>query len=104
MTSVPQGSIAAEVLDEQVALSIDELCRLCAVDRTYIVELVEEGVLSVTQVEASEWRFSGEALRRARIAGRLRRDLEINLPGVALALELLEEIEQLRREVQVTRR
>ena len=98
------GVLSGELLGEYTALSVDELCRLCAVDRTYIVELVEEGVLSVTQVEASEWRFSGEALRRARIAGRLRRDLEINLPGVALALELLEEIEQLRREVQVTRR
>jgi len=35
---------------------------------------------------------------RARIALRLERDLGINVPGVALALELLEELEQLRRE------
>jgi chaperone modulatory protein CbpM len=96
MTSVPQGSIAAEVLDEQVALSIDELCRLCAVDRTYIVALVEEGVLSV-RVETAQWHFSGTALRRVRTAVRLQHDLDINLPGVALALQLLEELEALRR-------
>jgi hypothetical protein len=30
----------------------------------------------------------------------LERDLEINLAGVALALELIEEIEQLRRRVR----
>jgi len=45
------------------------------VDRTYIVELVEEGVLSVATVEAEQWRFTGTALRRARTALRLQRDL-----------------------------
>jgi chaperone modulatory protein CbpM len=69
------------------------------VDRAYIVELVEEGVLSVTAVEAEQWRFAGTALRRARTALRLQRDLEINLPGVALALELMEELDALRREL-----
>jgi chaperone modulatory protein CbpM len=52
-------------------------------------------------VHAAEWRFSGTALRRARTALRLQRDLEINLPGVALALELLEEIDKLRRTLKV---
>jgi chaperone modulatory protein CbpM len=75
---------------------VDELCRLCAVDRTFIIELVEEGVLEVIEL-APEWRFSGTALRRARTASRLQRDLRINLPGVALALELLDELEHLRR-------
>ncbi len=42
----------------------------------------------------TEWRFSGAALRRARLALRLERDLELNLAGVALALELMEELER----------
>ena len=42
-----------------------------------------------------QWRFSGRSLSRVRVAARLRRDLEINPPGVALALDLLDEIEQL---------
>jgi chaperone modulatory protein CbpM len=97
-----QDALSGVIFEEYAKLSVDELSRLCAVDRTYIVELVEEGVLSV-EVDASEWRFSGAALRRARTALRLQRDLEINLPGVALALELLEEIEALRRELKVGR-
>lgn len=97
MGSDHPGSLYGEIFDEYTVLSIDELSRLCAVDRTYIVELVEEGVLSVTQVETSQWRFTGSALRRARTALRLQRDLDINLPGVALALELLEELAELRR-------
>jgi chaperone modulatory protein CbpM len=95
MRSVQEGPLSGEIFEEYALLSIEELSRLCAVDKTYIVELVEEGVLSVTEV--------GAALRRARTALRLQRDLEINLPGVALALELMEEIEELRRELKVGR-
>ena len=52
-----------------------------AVDERHIVEWVEEGVLTVIEDRATEWRFSGAALRRARIALRLERDLGINLAG-----------------------
>ena len=103
MRSAQEDALPGVIFEEYAKLSLDELSRLCAVDRTYIVELVEEGVLSVIEVDASEWRFSGAALRRARTALRLQRDLEINLPGVALALELMEEIEELRRELKVGR-
>ena len=99
-----QDSLTGEIFEEYAVLSVDELSRLCAVDRTYIVELVEEGVLSVTAVEVDQWRFAGAALRRARMALRLQRDLEINLPGVALALQLMEQVEALRRELRVGRR
>jgi len=66
------------------------------------VEFVEEGVLHVVDV-STEWRFSGDAVRRARLALRLERDLELNLAGVALAVELIEEISQLRRELKARR-
>jgi chaperone modulatory protein CbpM len=77
------------------------LSRMFRVEERHIVELVEEGVLSVIEIDTTEWRFSGAALRRARIALRLERDLGINAPGVALVLELLEELEQLRRERRI---
>ena len=97
--SLPEGeSLAGEIVEERAVLSIADLSRMFAVDERHIVELVEEGVLSVIEVQTSEWRFSGAALRRVRIALRLERDLGINLPGVSLALDLLEELEQLRRE------
>jgi chaperone modulatory protein CbpM len=79
------------------------LSRMCAVEERHIVEFVEEGVLSVVEMNAAEWRFTGTALRRARLALRLERDLEINLAGVALALELIEELERLRRELNARR-
>jgi len=38
-----------------------------------------------------------------RVALRLERDLEVNLAGIALALDLMEELEQLRRELRARR-
>ncbi len=66
-------------------------------EERHVIERVEEGVISVLEMDAAEWRFSGAQLRRARIALRLERDLGVNAAGVALALELLEELRELRR-------
>ena len=84
-----------ELLGEQVALGVAELARLCAVAPERIVELVEEGVVRV-EVRQSTWQFDAYAQRRVRVALRLQRDLEINLAGVAVVLNLLEELEHLR--------
>ncbi len=89
--------IPGEILDDGTVLSVADLSRMFSIEERHIVEWVEEGVLTVIEVDTREWRFSGAELRRARIALRLERDLGINLPGVALALELLEELEPLRR-------
>jgi chaperone modulatory protein CbpM len=94
--------LSGSLFDESARLSIGDLSRMCAVDERHIVEFVEEGVLHVVDV-STEWRFTGEALRRARLALRLERDLELNLAGVALAIELIEEISQLRRELEARR-
>jgi chaperone modulatory protein CbpM len=89
--------LSGELIEEGTELSIADLSRMFAVEERHIVELVEEGVVNVVAIDTTEWRFDGAALRRTRIALRLERDLGINLPGVELALELLEELEQLRR-------
>jgi chaperone modulatory protein CbpM len=96
---VLQGTL----VDESTLISIDDLCRICAIERSHVVEFVEEGVLEVVTVDTSEWRFGGAALRRARTAMRLQRDLELNLVGVALALDLMDEIERLRRDLKARR-
>ena len=94
--------LSGSLFDESARLSIGDLSRMCAVDERHIVEFVEEGVLHVVDV-STEWRFTGQALRRARLALRLERDLELNLAGVALAIELIEEISQLRRDLEARR-
>jgi chaperone modulatory protein CbpM len=102
MSPTDDRVLPGTLFDESTTLSIKDLSRMCAVDERHIVEFVEEGVLNVVNVR-SEWHFTGDALRRARLAVRLERDLELNLPGVALAVELLEELAQLRRELRTRR-
>jgi chaperone modulatory protein CbpM len=97
MTSFDE-CLPGEIFEEGTVLSVAELARMFAVEEHHIVALAEEGVITALEIDTTEWRFSGADIRRARIALRLERDLGINLPGVALALELLEELEPLRRE------
>ncbi len=85
--------------DEHAALTLSELCRACSVPVEDVIELVFEGALEPEGERVSEWRFSVAYLRRAKVAVRLQRDLHINVAGVALALDLLEEIEDLRRKL-----
>jgi chaperone modulatory protein CbpM len=100
MPSLQDQEFSGAIFEESADLTIKDLSRMCAVDERHIVEFVEEGVLTVVEVNTTEWHFTGAALRRARLALRLERDLELNLAGVALALQLMEELEQLRRELK----
>jgi len=84
------------ILEEQTQLTLTDLCRACAVHDEQIIALVDVGVLEVQGREPDRWRFGGASLNRARTALRLQRDLDIDLAGAALALELLEEIDTLR--------
>src|ERR1700733_9402258 len=97
-------ALSGAIFEESGLLTLKDLSRMCAVDERHIVEFVEEGVLDVVEVDTTEWHFTGGAGRRARLALRLERDLELNLAGVALALELMEELQHLRRELQAQRR
>ena len=84
------------ILEEQSELTLADICRACAIDEVVIIEMVEEGVLTPAGEAPAQWRFSGLHLQHAKVAVRLQRDLGVNLQGAALALQLLEEMEQLR--------
>lgn len=91
---LPQYSIC--ILEEQTGLTLDDLCLACAVRDEQIIALVDVGVLEPQGREPACWRFGGASLHRARMALRLQRDLDIDVAGAALALQLLEEIDTLK--------
>lgn len=94
--SATVGSGAAQ----QVEFTLIEVSRACAVETSFIIELVQEGVISPQLGRApDEWRFAGSQLRPVSVAARLQRDLGVNLAGAALALQLLDEVETLRAQV-----
>ncbi len=84
------------VLDEESELGLDEVARACEVRREWVLELVQEGVIEPARRERESWYFEGVSLARARTAARLQRDLDLNLSGIALALDLMDEIAELR--------
>ncbi len=92
--------IDAVVVDETTQFSLAELCRACQAEGHQLVALVDEGVLQPAGQQPDEWRFSGAALQRARAALRLSRDLDLNVSGTALVLDLLDEIAALQAKLR----
>lgn len=95
------------VLLEDAALSVDELALACAVQRDWVVEHVGAGLLgraSFTAVGSSvaitEWRFSSPELVRARRLRAMERDFDANPELAAFAVDLIEEVERLRRRLR----
>ena len=84
------------IVEEDVHLTLVELCRACRAEEEQVRVWVIEGVLTPIGESPPEWRFAGASLRRARLALTLTRELEINAPGVALALDLMDEIAALK--------
>ena len=91
---------AVELIDEQTTFTLVELCRSCAVEAEFIEAMVEQGILEPTGRRGPHWCFSSSSLRRTRVTLHLQRDLGINLAGAALALDLLERIEELNARVR----
>jgi chaperone modulatory protein CbpM len=84
------------LIEEQAELTLVELCRASGASEQQLTLWVYEGAFEPRGVEPQEWVFSGAALRRAATAQRLARDLEINAAGIALVLDLLDQIEGLQ--------
>jgi chaperone modulatory protein CbpM len=81
-------------------LTLDGLCRACAVQTEFVMAMLEEGVAQPAQGQAVEtWRFSEVQVHRVTVAWRLQRDLGVNPAGAALALQLLDEMETLRAQL-----
>jgi chaperone modulatory protein CbpM len=96
MKSEKPTSIFGDLVEDDEELSLQELCSACELSESQVVEMVEHGVIDPVGGEPAEWRFVGVSLQRVRITRNLQRDLGVNTPGAALALELLEELEELR--------
>ena len=96
----PQSALY--ILEEHTHLTLNDLCVSCAIETYQIVELVDFGVLEPTGREQAQWVFDGASLQRARRALRLQHDLDINLAGVALILELLDEMETLHTRLKIS--
>ena len=94
--------VSGTVFDEATEISIVDLCDACSIDVTVVEEMIAEGIVEPSGRERNRVPYS--AVRRTRTVIHLQHDLGVNLAGAALALELLEQITQLRAQLRLPSR
>ena len=95
-------ALRGQLIEAETLITVDELCRHCTLHVEEVITYVQEGILdpqdeAVKPEEADSWQFHISSVRRVRTAVHLLRDLGVNLAGAALALELLDRIEELEK-------
>lgn len=89
--------LVGHVFEENDVITLADLCRSCTVQTETVTMLVSEGILDPVGGEVEQWQFSIGSIRRVRTVVHLQRDLGVNIAGAALALELLDQIAELKR-------
>ncbi|MHB8316168.1 MAG: chaperone modulator CbpM [Acidithiobacillus ferrivorans] len=93
MVSPPITVIEAELLEEgDFCFDFPHFCTLLHCAEGEAVQLVRYGVIHPEGSGPQHWRFRSLDLYRARLSRRLSRDLEIDMAGAALAVDLLERL------------
>lgn len=92
------------LLDEAGELGLADLCQACQVHADFVIRMVEEGLLVPRGRSPAQWRFPAVALCHARLALRLEQDLDVNLAGSALVIDLLEQLRQANQRIAMLER
>lgn len=81
-----------------VQLDMQSFCQTVGLPAAFVIEIVEHGIVEPQGRTPEDWLFDDHAPGIARRAAKLHHDLDLEWEGVALALELLEEVHDLRAE------
>lgn len=100
--SIQDHMLTVEITDADGGVfTLHEVCERGECHAEFVIKLVNYGI--VTPLEENypprEWQFDVIALARLQRALRLQQDLKLNLPGLAVSLDLLDEVQQMRKEV-----
>jgi MerR family transcriptional regulator/heat shock protein HspR len=77
-----------------------QMLELLEIDDGFLVTLEREEIVNRDAPAGAPGDFSELMLERARVAQNLVRDLDVNLPGVAVIVRLREEVSGLRRRLE----
>ncbi len=90
-----------QILDESAKFTLTDISQACYSQEAWVIELVDEGIIEPCEEGSNEMYFSGVSFQRALTAKRLQEDLSVNLAGAALAIELIDEIKNLRSQLNI---
>ena len=88
---------------EDAPVDIVEFSSLCSVSQPDLLELVSYGVLSPVDIDALPWMFSTRGVAVSRRAGLLRKELDLDGHGFALAMMLLGRLAEVEARLRMTR-
>ena len=81
---------------QDIQLSYHEIIRACGDDADWLVRIIEADIIHVSG-DPQTATYSGYQLARIRRAHRISRDFEASAPATALILQLLDELDELRK-------
>ena len=79
-------------------IDLEGLCEVTKLPSDIVIEIVEQGIVDPAGECPQDWVFNTQMISVTKKAVRLHRDLDIDWPGIALAISLIDEIELLREE------
>ena len=86
---------------EPAALTLEDICESCGLSADELTAYLKEGLIDVEGDDKAQWRFTEIHLIHFQKVVRLERDLRLNPAGAVLALELLGEIESLKKRLKL---
>ncbi len=92
------------VIEENMSLSVTQVCAQYQITEALLLEMIEHGLFKNPAINTQSFQMTPQDKRRMESAFRLNKDLGVNLPGVALALDLLEQLEEVRQELAILKR
>lgn len=101
---VDKTIITAVLVDENTNISFVEICHQYHIPEELLQEMIEYGFFGQTTASIDTITFDNQMLKRILSARRLQQDLALNIPGIILALELIEELTQVRDELAILQR
>ena len=96
---VCDGYLDTEIIDETLNLDLKHFAQACGQSPEWILQLLEYEILPARPEERIN-QFFGDDISRARRAYRLQRDFEASLSAVAMMMDLIDEVQQLRKQVK----
>ncbi len=93
-------NIITELLvEEEWQFDLKELAERAHVQSAFIIDMIDYGLLEPKGHSVESWYFTIKDLDKLQKALRLQKDLDINLPGISLAIDLMDELDQLREKL-----
>lgn len=92
-------TISGTIINPDNILTFEEICSAVHADDELIIQLIEYHIIQPKGTSKKNWQFDDVALKRVRLARNFYYDLEVNLQGIGLLLDMIDRIDMLETEM-----